>query len=147
MAKVNPDEHKRNRPKVTLADLEGAEAMALTVATAEILDMEDRRVMAVTFEETGDKVHFPNATSLGYIVERLGDESDDWIGHYLPLVRHQGTYNGKTYDNLQVAAPELWNTIIRDSGFDVPAKFAEKVVAPAPRPRAAVKRPAPRGRK
>lgn len=145
MAKVNPKEMKRQRDKLVPEDLEGGEAIALTIASVEHVKFDDRKALAITFEETGEKSLWPNGTSAGYIVEVYGDEDDDWIGRPLPIMVKSGTFNGEAFTNLQVPAPELWNAILEASNFDA---VVEEKDAPKPKPkaRAVVKKSAKRGR-
>lgn len=119
MAKINKDDYSKKRPKVTVEDLEGGDAMALTIASVEdsTFDDEDgkKKALVLTFEEAGEKVFYPNQTSLGFIIDEYGDETDEWIGKPLPLMKNTGTFRGKSFTNLQVPAPELWVDIIEGS--------------------------------
>lgn len=132
MAKVNPQEHSKRRPKLTIDDFEGADASALTIASVEIINVDDedgkRKSMVISFEETGDKVYWPNPSSISVLVAQYGDESDDWVGKPLPLVRHEGVFRGKRFDNLQVPTPELWREVIEGAGL-TPVKTVGKMKA------------------
>lgn len=124
MAKVNKDDFGKRRPKLVVEDLDGGEATALTMASVERVTMDDgdgkRHSLAITFEETGDKVYWPNVSSIGLIIDEYGDDDDDWIGKPLPLMRNTGTFKGQKYENLQVPERALWDEIFTDMGFKVP---------------------------
>lgn len=148
MAIINPKEFSKRRPKLTIEDFEGGDASALTIAEVEMIKTDDedgkRTSLVITFSETGEKAYWPNASSIGIIVEEYGKDSDDWIGKPLPLMRHQGTFKGKAYDNLQVAAPEFWQEVIEQSGL-TPVRKARAVTKVKPVVKAAKKK-AGRGR-
>lgn len=124
MAKVNPEEHRKSRSKLSLDDLDGGDQTALTMVNAEEVETKNddgspRKSLAITFEETGDKVYWPNVTSLKAIIEVYGDDTDDWTGNPLALARNEGTFNGKPYENIQVAPLSLWAAILKGCSFKV----------------------------
>ncbi len=143
MGKIRKEDFSKRRPKLTVEDLDGGDAIALLIASVEEINVDDddgkRKSLVLTFEESGEKVYYPNATSLGFILDAYGDESDDWVGKPLPLMRHTGTFRGERYENLQVAAPEQWNEIITESGLTPARSAAIKPVTKAAR-KPAVKR-------
>lgn len=127
MARVNKEDFGKQREKLKVEDLEdGADAIVLTIAGFEIVPFEDRKAPLLRFEESGDKAYFPNQTSMSHLIEVYGDETDDWMGKPLPLVRHKGTFQGKKFENLQVAAPELWPQLFKDAEVPVPRAMAAK---------------------
>jgi hypothetical protein len=111
--------------------LDGGDAAVLTITafTEEtISDQEGERVSpCLLFEETGDKVFWLNKTQCDYIVEALGDDSDDWVGQKIPLEATTTHYQGKAYKKLWVAAPERWSDY-RDEGVRAVKVKAPKVV-------------------
>lgn len=122
MGKVNADKYGKSRPKVTIEDLEGGDFMVLKIAgfgeeTFSDENVGDKVTPYLTFEETGEKVHWLNKTQVGYLIARLGDEADRWTGKAVPLEKVQPTYAGKKQpEKLWVAAPESWDQMLRDTG-------------------------------
>jgi hypothetical protein len=112
MAKVREERYGSKRPKLERDDLDG-DVGVLTIAGFDEAKFEDDDGSRVTpfiwFEEMGDKVLFLNKTQVGYIIERLGDESDDWMGQRVPIEKHTATFNGKRHEKLWVSPPEKWD--------------------------------------
>lgn len=137
MAKINQQDFSKRRPKLTVDDLVGGDGMALVMAGVEEINVDDeagkRKSLVLTFEESGEKVYYPNATSLGYILAAYGDESDDWVGQALPLLRHTGTFRGERYENLQVPPLDQWDHLVKGSGLKATHKGSGKTVKLAPK--------------
>jgi hypothetical protein len=116
--KVQRDKYGSNTPKLTPDNLEG-EAAVLTVAgfDEQTFDGEDgKRVTPfLWFKETGDLVLYINATQIDYLVERLGDESDNWIGKQVPVEKHSSTYKGQRFEKVWVQPPERWDDAISEA--------------------------------
>lgn len=112
MGKVNSDRYGSKRPKLERDDLDG-DVGVLTIAgfdEAKISDEEGERVTPfIWFEEMGEKVHYLNKTQVDYLIERLGDDSDDWVGQKVPIEKHTATYAGKQHKKLWVSPPEKWD--------------------------------------
>ena len=122
MAKVNADKYGKGRPKVTIEDLEGGEYIVLTIAKfgEETFndEVEGQKITPyLTFEETGDKVHWLNKTQVGYLIDRLGDDDARWVGKPVPLERHTPEFKGKRQpEKLWVSPPEEWDDLLRQAG-------------------------------
>lgn len=143
MGKVNLDRYGTSRPKLIVEDLEGGDAIVLTIHSfsEETLNdnVEGERISPLlNFEETGDKVHWLNKTQMQYLVEGLGDETDDWEGKKIPLEVTETTFNGKRFKKLWVAAPERWPEY---KGEGVKPPKAKPIIAKA----TPEKKAAPRG--
>lgn len=138
MAKVNADKYGTRSDKLTVDDLEG-DAAVLTVDSFGEKTFTDiagtTRTQKVTpfltFRETGDKVLWLNSTQVGYLIERLGDDTDDWMGKPIPVERHEyKSFNGEEGVNLWVSPPERWDDLLAQAGFGKSRKSAAKVPAP-----------------
>lgn len=146
MSKVKPEKFGKSRPKVTPDDLEGGDYLVLTIAKfgEEVFtDGETggtpRPTAYLEFKETGDKVLWLGVTQVRYLVERLGDESDDWIGEKCPVEIVTPTFAGKMQPpKCWVAEPKEWDRMLG----------VQRRTTPARRPPGAakVKRAARRGR-
>lgn len=149
MGKITRDEERGSRAKVEQDDLE-AEAAVLTVAAVKKVMLDDperasgkRPAWTMVFEELGDKVLWLNDTQIDYLIDRLGDDTDTWVGAKVPVEKHDSPMNGKIYPKVWVCAPESWDELLTEAGVPVPKKKA----VPVPEKKAAVvKKPAKRGR-
>lgn len=120
--KASDDKYKSSgRPKIVQDDIEDGDAVVVTVSDVEEEkvkgDKGDKILLTLTTEEFGDKVHRLNKTQIGYMIERLGDETDNWIGEKVPLVKTKQEYQGKAVATVWVAPPELWGTIFKAAGI------------------------------
>lgn len=119
MGKVNQDRYGKSTPKLVPDDIDG-DCVVLTIANFGEETFNDEGVTRITpyidFEETGDKVLWLNKTQVGYLIERLGDESDRWKGAPVPIGRHDSQYNGKTHKKLWVMPPERWDDVLAEAG-------------------------------
>jgi len=111
------------RPKITQADIEGGEAVVVTISDVEEEKVKgddgDKILLVLLTEEYGDKVHRLNKTQRDYLIEQLGDETDEWIGKKVPLVKTRqefgtpGRKGYKEFDTVWVAAPDEWKAIFK----------------------------------
>lgn len=132
MAKVDASEFGKSRPKLLPDDLEGDVAI-LTIAKFETVDLQDdeaedgkRRSATLSFEETGDKVLWLNKTQIDALVERLGDESDDWTGKKVPVEKVVNTFGKNKYPKVVVVGdPDEWDTYL-NGGKKKPVKGKTK---------------------
>jgi len=110
--RVKQERYGSSRPKLERDDLDG-DVGVLTIAGFDESKFKDEEGEKVTpflwFEEMGEKVHFLNKTQVGYVIERLGEESDDWVGERIPIEKITTTYNGKRFEKLWVSPPEKWD--------------------------------------
>ena len=132
--KVNPNEYSRNRPTLNVEDLED-EAAVLTCSAVEEVDLPDsdapggvRKSLLLKFEESEDKALWLNKTQIDYLIERLGDDSDDWIGQHIPVEKHETTFRGKTHHKVWVSPPESWDEMLEAAGVTPPRKAKSKAV-------------------
>lgn len=140
MRRITKDQFSGSRSKVEQSDLE-EEAAILTVAAVDEITVDDperasgkRTSLVLVFEELGDKVLWLNQTQVGYLIDRLGDDTDTWVGEKVPVEKHDSNMRGKSHKKVWVCAPETWDDLLEEAGF------ARKKKA------AVVKKPAKRGR-
>lgn len=132
MGKVDPNSiGKGGAARITQDDLE--EDMAILTVTR----YEERKFKgaegpetraALYFEETGELALRLNKTQVGYLVERLGEESDAWVGEKVPIEKTQSEFpmdSGKMHDVVWVCAPEQWDRIFAEAG--IAAKKSGKI--------------------
>jgi hypothetical protein len=139
MARASKEEFFKPQQKLMPDDVDG-DSVILTIAEAKrVTTKEGRNALVVSFEET-DKVWWPNATSIGHLLEALGDEYDeatglfDWTGKKVPLIVHvqkDGLYAGSR--NLWAAEPATWSAFGCPTAKPVRAALpASKSAKPAP---------------
>ena len=112
MGKVNQARYGDFRPKLRIEDLDGGNFIILTVAEfgEETLEGAEGKKLTpfLAFEET-DKVFWINGTQVGYLIEGMkSDDSDDWRGQKVPIVKKEVEYRGKVFEKLWIAEPSTW---------------------------------------
>ena len=147
MAKVDPSKVGRETARITQDDLEEDVAI-LTIRKyeeKEFTDAQGKQTRAsLFFEETGELPLRVNKTQAGYLVEGLGDESNDWIGKQVPVEKTEAEFpmgSGKMHPVVWVCAPEQWARIFAEAGVTQTTKGRGK------RARVAGVKKAKRGRK
>lgn len=113
--KINPDSYGSSTPKIRQEDLE-EDVAVVTIASFDeaMVDDDDapegkRRSAYLTFAETGDKVLWLNKTQIVSLVEKLGDNVDNWIGEQVPIRKHTSTFGSKKYPKVIVCPAEEWD--------------------------------------
>lgn len=128
-----------SRPKIEQDDIEDGDAVVVTIEDVEEEkvkgDRGDKVLLVLITREFGDKVHRLNTTQRDYLIEKLGDETDRWIGKRVPLVKQTVEFQKKKYPTVYVAAPEEWDDLL--AGEEAP---------PARRPRTVAKAKGKRGK-
>jgi hypothetical protein len=134
---LNRDSYSQKRPGLKAEDIKARRAN-LTVQTVEQVELDDdntedgkRNALAVTFEEFPDKPYWPNGTSIGFLIDELGEDEEEWAGERIPLEKKKTT-NPRTkqlQDSLWVAAPEDWAEFLREGKPGKPASNGRKNVA------------------
>lgn len=119
--KVQKSKYGNAKPKIEQDDLEGGDAAVFTIAAVEeqkVKDDDGERIsLTLITEELGDKLQWLNQTQIGYLLDKLGDETEDWIGKQVPLVKTTTHYAGKPFKKVWVAAPAEWDGIFEQAGI------------------------------
>ena len=111
--KVNIKDFGNKRPKLEQEHLEDDVAI-LTITEAEVLTVdaggdEERQSIVLAFKETGDYVLWPNATEIRTLIEKLGDDTDEWTGQRVPVEKVTRSYRGKKFDKVGVVDAAEWD--------------------------------------
>jgi len=126
MAKVNREMYRNTRPKLMVEDIGDADYIVLTIKEfrEDKFDFQGRKKLApfLMFEEAGEKVQWLNPEQIQYLIDALGDETDEWIGKRIPIMRHEFSYDGKDGVNLWIASPELWDSLLNVKSKKTPKK-------------------------
>lgn len=113
MAKVAKGEFSKSRPVLKPEHLNGASHVMGTIEEAERIVIEDQPKIVLRFEEFPEYNYFPNATSIGRLIDGAGDETDDWVSVTIPLEVVQTT-NPKTHKPtkaLWISDPAEWTAL------------------------------------
>lgn len=130
MAKIGSN-YFGERPKLTPDRLEG-DAAVLTVASVEAFHASGRDQIVVKFEETGDDALWLNKTMLDALLERLGDDTDGWVGERVPVEVRNVEYEGKATDKVYIMDADQWDEVLPPPG--VPSGTAKSKAKSAPKP-------------
>jgi len=119
MAKINKGDFTSKRPVLTQDDLEEQVAV-LTISNAEVIDVPDdeaeggtRKSIVLSFEEAGEKVLWPSSGDITTIIDKLGDDTDEWVGTKLPVEKVTRKFKGVGYKKVGVLSAEEWDTYIK----------------------------------
>lgn len=126
MSKVDASKFGSSKPKITPDDLEGDVAV-LTISGYEEFDVDDastesgkRRSAVLMFEQTEDRVLYLNKGMIETLVEKLGDDSDGWLGQQVPVEKHVAKFGNEKFPKVRVVPAEEWGEYIK------PARKAAK---------------------
>ncbi len=132
------------RPKLTPESLDRMARVAVR-----ILDSGDftkgegsrqRFVFWISTHTPPDHIMFLNGADLREVVERLGDETDNWRGKTVVLELVNRTYNGRAYEKYVVAPAAEWDDVLRP--LDAPPPSAKRTAKRSPsKPRGKPRRP------
>lgn len=125
MTKIDAGEFNRRSPKITRDMLEQDVAI-LTIVNAAVVTVNEgtdteRKSIILSFEETGEHVFWPTATEVGILIEKFGDDTDDWQGEKMPLEKVSREFGGKTHDKLGIPAAEQWDDYLKPKKSSVKA--------------------------
>lgn len=117
--KVNKEQFTNRRPKLEQEHLD-EDAAILTITEVDVINVKDdtaeggeRAAIVLAFEETGEYVLWPNRTGISTLIDHLGDDTDEWVGQKVPVVKVTETFKGKSFDKVAIAKPEDWDTILK----------------------------------
>lgn len=128
MSKVNPNAMGggASRLALTSEDFAGKSQAVLTISAVETdVKIPDtsrpggfRLVAVLSFEEyqgDDDRALYLNKTQAQFLVDKFGDESDNWVGERVPLevVKVNNPKTGKPHRKVYVADPaDTWDAIL-----------------------------------
>lgn len=100
--RINKGDFSNRRPKLEQEHLTDDVAI-LTIAEADVLTVEERQAIVLSFEETGDHVLWPNGTEVNILIDFIGDDTDEWIGKRVAVEKVTRTYKGQAFDKVAIA--------------------------------------------
>lgn len=112
MAKINPENYRQASDTVNAEDIDDAAIVRITEFNdGERKDKEGMWAL-VKFEETGDKIMWLTDAAIETLVEKFGDDSDDWIGKQIPIEK----YDTKNGPRVRIMASEEWDNAFKQAG-------------------------------
>jgi hypothetical protein len=113
---ISKGDYKQKREGLKADMLGRANRFIGTVEKVEEVEVQDnrtnepRKALAVTFAEFRDNPYWPNGTSIGILVDALGEDETKWIGKKIPLekVKTTNPSTGGKMDGLWVMDLTEW---------------------------------------
>jgi hypothetical protein len=133
---INREDFSQKRPGLK-AEMIGAHNRAIfTIQKVEEVEIPDnttnapRKALAVTFEEFPDHAYWPNGTSIGHLIDALGNDENKWVGKRVPIekVKANNPTTGRVQDSLWVAEAKKWDEYLKGAKNGA----AQKTVAKKP---------------
>ena len=122
MAKVNKSQFTSKHPKLEQDDLE-KDAAVLTIESADVITVEDdeqesgeRTSIVLSFKETEDKVMWPNPSEIGVLIDKLGDDTDKWVGKQVPVEKVTRKFKGRSYPKIGIVEADEWDGYLGKKG-------------------------------
>jgi len=118
MAKITQDQKGGGRPQLKPKDCGGADLVVVTITAVEMKGSQFRKgeQPVLTVKEFPEHEYRCGKRSVDALTAKLGDETDDWVGERVPLVKrfeqmakNQGG-DGYVY---QVPAADEWNALLK----------------------------------
>lgn len=129
------------RSKLTAESLDRLARVVVRVLSAGSFDKpsgrnETRVCYWLSTREPPDYILFLTSGDLREMVERLGDETDDWLGKRVVLELVNRSYQGRPYEKYAVAPATEWDDVLRPLKAPPPsAKRTAKKTGRKPRRR------------
>lgn len=110
MSKVPQDMRSAGHPQLRPEVAGGADLLVVTVDSVMFKPSQFRKVdqPVLTFAEFPEHEWRVGKRSTDRICEALGEETDEWVGEKIPLVKAREEVGRQTYVVYQAAPPEDW---------------------------------------
>lgn len=122
MGKIDSNEYGSAAPKLTPEDID--EAAIATITAVNRIETDDkstktgkRKAINLEFQETGDKVLWLNKGMIDTLIEKLGDDTDDWVGKQVPIESFTAVFKGQKFPKVGIMAAEEWDNAFEEAGF------------------------------
>lgn len=115
MTKITQGQRSEGKPQLKPEAVGNADVLVVTVASVEFKDSQFRKEQqpVLTFKEFPQHEWRVGKRSLNRICERIGEETDDWIGERIPLVKAREEVGKATYVVFQAAPEEDWADLLK----------------------------------
>jgi hypothetical protein len=115
MAKVPEEARGQGQKQLRPKDYGDADVLVGTIATAVFKKGQFGLRLHLTFEEFPDAELRKGPQATSRLVEKFGDDTDDWIGEKIPLVRTHESVGGKDSVVYQVPPVAEWAKLLADA--------------------------------
>ncbi len=124
------------REKLTPEALNGAARVAIRILHAGAFQRNGVGSFThwISSQTPPDHILFLNGSDLREVVEKLGDETDEWLGKLVVLELVERTYEGRKFPKYAVAPAAEWNDVLRPLEAP-PASAKRKAKRSPPKPR------------
>lgn len=115
MAKVPGDAQAQGKPQLKPDRMGNADLIGGTIQSVEFRKSQfrDNPQPVIVFKEYGDMELRVGKRGTSRLVEQFGEETDDWIGEYIPLVKAREEVGAKSYVVYQVPPVEEWPGLLK----------------------------------
>lgn len=124
------------REKLTADSLDHAERVAIRILNAGAFDRNGEGgalTYWISSTTPPDHILFLAGGDLRHMVERLGDETDRWLGQRVVLELVKRRYKGQTYQKYAIAPAAEWDDVLRPLNAPPSAKRTAKKTPRKPR--------------
>lgn len=129
MAIINRNTFGGDRKPALKPDHVAGDATVVTIRRADAPKVGGGTRVVLEFDEYPDHAFWLNQTKLDYVMSKLGNDTDKWIGQRVPLekIMVNNPQSGEDTECLYVAPPQEWDSMF--SEFDGVKKPAAKKAA------------------
>lgn len=113
MSKVPDDVQGAGQKQLRPADFGDAEVLVATIATVTFRKGQFGMKTHLTFEEYEGVELRQGKRGTDRLIEKFTDETDEWIGQAIPLVRSRESVGKNTFVVYQVAPVEDWVKLLK----------------------------------
>lgn len=118
MAKVSQSQRSAGAPQLKPAAVGNADLIVVTIKGVAFKSSQFRKEEqpVLTFEEYPEHEYRLNKRGTDRVCEKYGDETDEWIGETLPLLKAREEVGSQVHVVFQVPPLEEWKDLFRRAG-------------------------------
>lgn len=115
MGKVPSDAKASGKPQLSPAKMGNADLIGGTIESVEFRKSQfrDNEQPVLTFKEYPDFELRVGKRATARLCEKFGDETDEWVGEFIPLAKNREEVGAKSYVVYQVPPVEEWPEILK----------------------------------
>lgn len=118
MAKVSQEQRAAGSPQLKPAACGNADLVVVTVSGVTFKASQFRKTEqpVLTFKEFPEHEFRLGKRGTDRMCERFGDETNDWVGERIPLVKGREEVGSNSYVVYQVPPVEEWKALLKKGG-------------------------------
>lgn len=115
MAKVPQEATATGKPQLNPKDFGNADVLGGTIESVVFRTSQFRanKQPVITFKEYPDKELRVGKRGTARLIEKFSDDTDDWVGEYIPLIKAREEVGAQTYIVYQVPPVEEWPGLLK----------------------------------